>query len=147
MPGLSCIGMCCNIVNPHPTSEGESILAAIAAEAHVRALIAEAAMDNGTRNWTTDEYQLMHAACVQMLTPPEGDDDYESQSDASIDIVEAEQSAKRRKYGWQWLRYMPRSILQATFRPSGARECVDYEADQTARRNSGHPMGGDSVSG
>ena len=73
------------------TSGGGSILAAIAAEAHVRALIAEAAMDNGTRNWTTDEYQLMHAACVQMLTPPEGDDDYESQSDASIDIVEAEQ--------------------------------------------------------
>ena len=45
-------------------SGGRAIFAAIAAEGHVRALIAEAAVDDGTRYWSADEYKLLPVACV-----------------------------------------------------------------------------------
>jgi len=68
-------------------SGGRDIFEAIAAEGYVRALVAEAAVDNGTRHWTEDEYQLLHAACVHMLTPPESLDGVDA---TAIDMVEVE---------------------------------------------------------
>ncbi len=68
-------------------SGGRAIFEAITAEGYVRALIAEAAVDNGTRHWTEDEYQLLHAACVHMLTPPKPPDGVDA---TAIDMVEVE---------------------------------------------------------
>ncbi len=117
-------------------SGGIALFEAIAADAHVRTLMAEAVVDDGTCHWTADEFQLMHAACVQMLTPPEG----EAVDDA--DMVELDQP-NANAGGSGAASYIPSSFLESAFRPACPRERFDYAHDQTARCNSWNTMGQD----